>query len=93
VLLPALPQFLKDNPMLELQLGLNDRIVNLLEEGIDVVKDEGVRPCLLPPSRRSVPLMVRPLRIEFPGAVYHVTSRGTGMSRLIARTEQAKGKA
>lgn len=36
VLLPALPQFLKDNPMLELQLGLNDRIVNLLEEGIDV---------------------------------------------------------
>jgi YD repeat-containing protein len=30
--------------------------------------------------------MARPLRIEFPGAVYHVTSRGTGMSRLIARS-------
>ena len=36
VLIPALPQFMKDNPMLELQLGLNDRIVDLLEEGIDV---------------------------------------------------------
>lgn len=36
VLIPALPQLLKDNPLLELQLGLNDRIVDLVEEGIDV---------------------------------------------------------
>ena len=36
VLIPALPRFMKDNPMIELQLGLNDRIVDLLEEGIDV---------------------------------------------------------
>lgn len=35
VLLPALPKFLRDNPLLEIQLGLNDRIVDLLEEGVD----------------------------------------------------------
>src|SRR5262249_13509378 len=36
VLIPALPKFMKKNPLIELQLGLNDRIVDLLEEGIDV---------------------------------------------------------
>lgn len=48
VLLPALPQFLDDNPMIGLQLGLSDRIADLLEEGIDVAirvgepKDSGL---------------------------------------------------
>jgi len=28
------------------------------------------------PSSRTVPSMTRPLRLEFPGALYHVTSRG-----------------
>ena len=36
---------------------------------------DGVRSCLLPASALSFP-MSRPLRLEFPGAVYHVTSRG-----------------
>jgi LysR family transcriptional regulator for bpeEF and oprC len=35
VLLPALPHFLERHPLLELQLGMNDRVVDLLEEGID----------------------------------------------------------
>lgn len=35
VLLPALPRFLAAYPALELQLGMNDRIVDLLEEGVD----------------------------------------------------------
>ena len=34
-----------------------------------------VRSCLLPTALLRCP-MSRPLRIEFPGAVYHVTSRG-----------------
>ena len=34
-----------------------------------------VRSCLLPPALLHSP-MARPLRIEFPGAIYHVTSRG-----------------
>lgn len=48
VLLPALPGYLTDNPLLELQLELNDRIVNLVEEGVDVavrvgeVRDTGL---------------------------------------------------
>lgn len=36
----------------------------------------GVRSCLLPPPGLFFFVMSRPLRIEFPGAVYHVTSRG-----------------
>ena len=36
----------------------------------------GVRSCLLPSYQVRCPPMSRPLRIEFPGAIYHVTSRG-----------------
>lgn len=35
LLLPALPPFLAAHPALEIQIGMNDRIVDLLEEGID----------------------------------------------------------
>jgi LysR family transcriptional regulator, regulator for bpeEF and oprC len=35
VLLPALPPFLAAHSALEIQLGMNDRIVDLLEEGVD----------------------------------------------------------
>jgi LysR family transcriptional regulator for bpeEF and oprC len=35
VLLPAVPAFLRAHPKLELQFGLSDRIVDLVEEGID----------------------------------------------------------
>jgi len=36
----------------------------------------GVRSCVLPLSKPTFVNMARPLRIGFPGAVYHVTSRG-----------------
>lgn len=35
VLLPALPALLAANPALELQFGMSDRLVDLLEEGVD----------------------------------------------------------
>lgn len=35
VLLPALPAFLAANPALALQFGMSDRLVDLLEEGVD----------------------------------------------------------
>lgn len=35
VLLPALPAFLDAHPELELQLGMSDRVLDLVEEGID----------------------------------------------------------
>lgn len=40
--------------------------------------------------------MARPLRIEFPGAVYHVTARGNRREPIYvdnARVEGARGKA
>jgi putative transposase len=33
-------------------------------------------------GRASVPHMARPLRVEFPGAVYHVTARGDGREAI-----------
>ncbi|MBL8529172.1 MAG: addiction module protein, partial [Burkholderiales bacterium] len=42
----------------------------------DAHRGDGVRSCLLPPERSMLAAMARPLRIEFPGAIYHVTSRG-----------------
>lgn len=42
VLLPALAPFLTAHPALELQLGMSDRIADLLEEGIDAAVRIGV---------------------------------------------------
>ena len=45
----------------------------------------GVRPCLLFTNRVAwvrLQLMARPLRIEFPGAIYHVMSRGNARRRI-----------
>ena len=47
LLLPALPQFLKRYPDLELDLRFNDRVVDLVAERIDVAVRVGV---VLPPS-------------------------------------------
>jgi hypothetical protein len=35
---------------------------------------------------RENAVMARPLRIEYPGAVYHVTARGNARQRLILTT-------
>lgn len=53
LLLPLLPEFLARYPAVELDLDFNDRIVDLIEEGIDVAIRSGV----LPDSR----LVSRPL--------------------------------
>ena len=35
--------------------------------------------------------MARPLRIEFPGAVYHVTSRGNARRKIFLEDEDREG--
>ena len=42
-----------------------------------------VRSCNLTSRRHRLPLMARPLRLEFPGAVYHVTSRGNARQNIV----------
>jgi LysR family transcriptional regulator for bpeEF and oprC len=42
VLMPALGRFLAQHPGLELQVGLSDRVVDLVEEGVDVAVRVGV---------------------------------------------------
>ncbi|KQT69102.1 MULTISPECIES: LysR family transcriptional regulator [unclassified Aureimonas] len=54
LLLPVLPDFMARYPEIELELEFTDRIVDLVEEGVDVA----IRSGLLPDSR----LMVRALR-------------------------------
>jgi len=46
----------------------------------------GVRTCSAH-CRRQVVAMVRPLRIEFEGAIYHVTSRGNARSDICVSDE------
>ena len=36
--------------------------------------------------------MARPLRLEFPGAIYHVTARGNARNAIFIGDEQAKGQ-
>lgn len=40
-----------------------------------------------------LPALFRPLRIEFPGAVYHVTSRGDGGEAIFGHSGQPSGQA
>lgn len=54
LLLPVLPEFMAQYPDIEVDIDFNDRIVDLIEEGIDVA----IRSGELPDSR----LMARPLR-------------------------------
>lgn len=54
ILLPVLPTFMARYPEIELDLDFSDRIVDLIEEGVDVA----IRSGQLPDSR----IMVRPLR-------------------------------
>lgn len=54
LLLPVLPEFMARYPDIEVDIDFNDRIVDLIEEGIDVA----IRSGELPDSR----LMARPLR-------------------------------
>ena len=44
IVAPALPQLLAANPGLRLELGMTDRAVNLLEEGVDCALRVGGRP-------------------------------------------------
>jgi len=43
----------------------------------------GVRSCNTTCSSVDCPAMARPLRIEFPHAIYHVTSRGYARQRIV----------
>ncbi|HVJ40433.1 MAG TPA: LysR family transcriptional regulator [Dongiaceae bacterium] len=54
LLLPILPEFMRQHPEVELDIDFNDRIVDLVEEGVDVA----IRSGDLPDSR----LMARALR-------------------------------
>jgi len=54
LLLPLLPEFLAQHPAVELEVDFNDRLVDLIDDGVDVALRSGV----LPDSR----LVSRPLR-------------------------------
>lgn len=42
--LPALPEFLREHPAIEFRLGETDRMVDLVEEGVDCVLRAGILP-------------------------------------------------
>lgn len=37
IVIPALPEFLEQNPLVQLEFSMNDRIINMLTEGVDCV--------------------------------------------------------
>lgn len=37
IVIPALPEFLEQNPLVQLEFSMNDRIINMLSEGVDCV--------------------------------------------------------
>ncbi|ARM84309.1 LysR family transcriptional regulator [Marinobacter salarius] len=44
IVIPALPEFLKQNPRVKLEFSMNDRIINMLTEGVDCVVRVGHLP-------------------------------------------------
>ncbi len=51
------------------------QVLPLLEDRGQEDRKLGVRSCLLLPASEASG-MARPLRLEFPGALYHITARG-----------------